>query len=133
MKILFNIVLVLNLLFEGMAAASLIGGPEGVSAAGQGGMWSMHYGFGALAIASTSLWIWPFRSNLGAVTAILGLLLTFHTGLFLSLTIAGDQLPGSVIHAVMAALCIFLFTQRSKWCDQVPVTTEDNESTEAQE
>ena len=48
MKILFNIVLVLNFLTEAMAAVSLIGGPEGISAAGQGGMWSMHYGFAAV-------------------------------------------------------------------------------------
>ncbi len=84
MKILFMIVLVLNLLTEAMAATFLIGGPEGVSAAGQGGMWSMHYGFAALAIASASLWIWPYRNEIKAVTALLGVLLTFHTGLFFS-------------------------------------------------
>lgn len=116
MKILFIIVLVLNLLTEAMAATALIGGPEGISAAGKGDMWSMHYGFAAFAIASASFWIWPYRNNINAVTAVLGLLLTFHTGLFLSLSLAGDQAAGMVIHAVLAALCILLFTQRSKWC-----------------
>lgn len=128
MKILFNIVLVLNFLTEAMAAISLIGGPEGISAAGQGAMWSMHYGFAAVAIASASIWVWPYRSNMKAVTAILGMLLTFHTGLFISLTLAGDQMAGQVIHAVLASLCILLFTQRSKWCDDALVATPDDDS-----
>lgn len=116
MKILFIILLVLNFLTEAMASSALIGGPEGISAAGQGGMWSMHYGFAALAIGSASLWIWPHRTNMKAVTAVLGVLMTFHSGLFVSLTAAGDQQAGMIIHAVLAVLCIFLFTQRSKWC-----------------
>ncbi len=116
MKTLFTIVLVLNFLTETLAAAMLIGGPEGIAAAGKGGMWSMHYGFAALAIASASLWIWPHRSNLRVVTTVLGVLLTFHTGLLISLTLAGDQPAGVLIHAVMSALCLVLFTQRRKWC-----------------
>jgi len=76
----------------------------------------MHYGFAALAMASASLWIWPHRSNLRVVTAVLGILLTFHTGLLISLTLAGDQQGGVVIHAVMSVLCLVLFTQRTKWC-----------------
>jgi hypothetical protein len=99
-----------------MAASVLIGGPGGIAAAGSGEMWSMHYGFAALAIAIASLWIWPFRDNLPAVTATLGVLVTFHCGIFLSLTAAGDQPAGTVIHAVLAASSIFLFTQRHRWC-----------------
>jgi len=116
MKILFIVVLVVNLLTELLAATTLIGGPEGIAAAGKGGMWSMHYGFAVLAIASASLWIWPYRGNLKAVTAVLGVLSTFHTGLFISLTLAGDQQVGQIIHGVMAVLCIVLFTQRARWC-----------------
>ena len=116
MKYLFNTLLVLNLFTEATAATFLIGGPGGISAAGSGGMWSMHYGFAAFAIASATFWIWPYRDNIKAVTSILGLLLTFHSGLFLSLAIAGDQMPGMIVHAVLAMLCLFLFTQRSKWC-----------------
>lgn len=116
MKALFVIVLVLNLLTEAMAATALIGGPEGVSAAGKGEMWSLHYGFAALAIGCATFWIWPYRNNIKAVTPMLGVLLTFHTGLFVSLTLAGDQMAGMVMHAVLATLCILLFTQRSKWC-----------------
>ena len=112
------IVLVLNLLTEAMAATALIAGPEGISAAGKGEMWSMHYGFAALAIGSATFWIWPYRTNIKPVTAVLGVLVTFHTGLFLSLTLAGDQTAGMIIHAVLAALCILLFTQRSRWCSE---------------
>ena len=116
MKLFFTIVLMLNLLIEGMAAYTLIGGPQGIAAAGTGGQWSMHYGFAAIAIASAGLWLWPYRSNRTAVTAVLGMLMTFHVGLFTSLSIAGDQQVGVITHAVMSLLCVGLFTQRSKWC-----------------
>ena len=53
----------------------------------------------------------------GKVTAVLGVLRTFHTGLFISLTLAGDQVVGMGLHAVLAVLCLLLFTQRSKWCN----------------
>ena len=118
MKLFFTILLVLNLLTELLASTTLIGGPNGIAAAGSGNMWSMHYGFAAFAIGSASLWLWPFRSNLKAVTAVLGMLMTFHSGLFISLTLAGDQQVGMVIHAVMSVLCIVLFTQRAKWCTE---------------
>ena len=116
MKTVFSTFLVLNFLAEGLAAATLIGGPEGIAAAGSGSMWSMHYGFAALAMASASLWVWRLRTDLGAVTAVLGVLLTFHIGVLISLSLAGDQMAGVVIHAVLAPLCLLAFTQRSKWC-----------------
>lgn len=116
MKIAFTVLLILHFLTESLAAFALIGGPEGLSAAGTGGQWSMHYGFAALALASASLWVWPFRTNLAAVTAVLGVLLVFHVGLCTSLAAAGDQMAGLVMHAVLAVLSIFLFTQRKKWC-----------------
>lgn len=78
----------------------------------------MHYGFAALALASASLWVWPYRTNRAAVTAVLGVLMIFHVGLFTSLTLAGDQQAGMVIHAVLALLAVILFSLRSKWCDQ---------------
>lgn len=116
MQLLFTIVLVLNLLVEGNAAVMLITGPGGLSAAGTGNQWSMHYGFAALAIASASLWLWRWRTDRRAVTPVLGLLLVFHSGLFVSLAVAGDQQAGMIIHAVLAALCLILFTQRARWC-----------------
>lgn len=116
MKKLFVALLVLNVLTEALAATTLIGGPGGISAAGAGNQWSMHYGFAALAIGSAALWVWPYRNNLNAVTAVLGVLMTFHSGLFVSLMVAGDQPAGVIIHAVLAALCILLFIQRRSWC-----------------
>ncbi len=116
MQLLFVIVLILNLLVEGFAAFSLISGPEGISAAGMGNQWSMHYGFAVIAIASASLWVWPSRTDHRAVTAVLGVLLVFHSAVFVSLLTAGDQQAGMIIHAVLASLCLLLFTQRSRWC-----------------
>ena len=125
MKILFNVVLVLSFLFEGLAAVSLITGPEGVTAAGLGDQWSMHYGFAALAIASMSLWAWPYRTNLPVVTFALGVLFIFHTGLSISLTLAGDQQAGMIGHSVLSVLCLVLLTQRTKWCDVANQGTEN--------
>ena len=118
MKTFFIVVLVLNLLTEGFTAIALISGPLGIPGLGQieGGLWAMNYGFAAIAIASTIFWIWPYRENLQAVSAVLGILLTFHTCIFIALAMAGDQIPGTVIHAVMTTFCLILFTQRSTWC-----------------
>ena len=114
MKIVYITLLVLNFLTEMMASVSLIGGPEGLSAPGLGGQWSMHYGFAALAIASISLWAWPHRSNPQVITVVLGILLVFHTGLFVSLTTAGDQQAGMVLHAILGVLCLVCFVMRKR-------------------
>jgi hypothetical protein len=118
MKVFFTGVLFLNFLLEGFAAVLLIGGPQGIlsDVRPETGMWAMNYGFAAIAIASAIFWIWPYRENRKAVGAVLGLLLTFHTLLFIALAIPGNQVPGMIAHGVMAALCGFLYTQRSKWC-----------------
>jgi hypothetical protein len=107
MNVLFIILLVLNLLVEALAAATLIGGPGGLAAAGSGNQWSMHYGFAARANARAAVWT--------AVTPVLGLLMVFHSGLFVSLAVAGDQMGGMVIHAVLAAMAIGLFVSRTRW------------------
>lgn len=116
MRVLFVVLLILHLLMETMAAVALIGGPQGISAAGQGAQWSMHYGFAALALASVSLWVWPRRDDLAAVTVALGLLLTFHAGLTVSLAVAGDQTFGMIGHAVLAVISLVLITQRTRVC-----------------
>ena len=110
MKILWNVVIVLSGLTELLAAATLIGGPEGIAAAGAGNMWSMHYGFAALAIASLSVWIWPRRRQADAIAVSLGVLLTFHIGLLIfthacwrptrrdgAPRSVGDAFPGSLL------------------------------------
>ena len=116
MRVLFMVLLIAHLLMETMAAVALIGGPHGISEVGQGAQWSMHYGFAALAMASVSLWVWPRRNDLAAVTVALGLLLTFHAGLTVSLAVAGDQVGGTISHAVLAAISLLLITQRTKVC-----------------
>jgi hypothetical protein len=117
MRTLFILVLILNLITEALAATALIGGILGGSAEAQiQGTWAMHYGFAVIAIASALFWVWPYRDQLEAVTAVLGVLVTFHCSVFVSLAIAGDQPVGVVIHAILATLCIVLFTQRSRWC-----------------
>jgi len=117
MRIAVTTVLVLNVLLEGLASATLIFGPDGVSAAGQGAQWSMHYGFAAFAIASASLWLWPRRFLLDAVTPVLGILFIFHTGLAASLATAGDQQGGLIAHCIMSAACLACFATRKSWCD----------------
>ncbi|MGA0839914.1 MAG: hypothetical protein ACO3P1_08480 [Pseudomonadales bacterium] len=114
MQQLFVLVLVLNLLVEGFAGVALISGPGGLSAAGSGNQWSMHYGFAVLAIASASLWVWPRRRDYQAITAVLGVLLVFHAALVVSLAAAGDQQVGLVIHSLLAAGCAFLFVRRAR-------------------
>lgn len=110
--------LILNVLIEGLAAAFLIGGPQGIFSNAQspdGILWAANYGFAAIAFASAIFWIWPSRDNHGAVGAVLGILLTFHAMVFVSFAIQGNQLPPMVIHGVMAALAIVLYSQRSKY------------------
>ncbi len=118
MKVFFISVLVLNFVFESLAGISLIFGPQGAFSEVQpdSGMWAMNYGFAALAIASAIAWIWPNKENTQAVGSVLGILVTFHILLCISLAIAGNQIAGMVIHGIMAVLCSVLFTQRSKWC-----------------
>ncbi|XOV84542.1 MAG: hypothetical protein ACFHXK_05375 [bacterium] len=116
MKIVFSILLVAHGATEFLAAASLIVAPAGILDIGAGEQWSMHYGFAAFAIATASLWVWPYRQELRVVTPVLGLLLTFHVSVFVSLTLAGDQAAGVVIHAVLAVTAALLFLTRGKWC-----------------
>lgn len=121
MKILFTVFLVLNLLAETLAATSLIGAENGLRAALAGagaerGMWSMHYGFAVIAIASAIAWVWPHRDSRKVVTTVLGMLMTFHVALLISLSAEGTQTPGIVIHSVLAGLSVVLFVLRGKWC-----------------
>ena len=74
----------------------------------------MHYGFAALAIASISLWAWPHRSNPQVVTVVLGILIVFHTGLFVPLATAGDQQAGMVLHAILSVMCLLCFVMRKR-------------------
>ncbi|MEM7078610.1 MAG: hypothetical protein AAF513_08280 [Pseudomonadota bacterium] len=112
MAIFLAIALGLHFLMEMLAAIGLI--MKGVKLAGDGELWSMHYGFAALAPASVSLWLGPYRRQAGALTVALGLLCSFHTGLAISIAIAGDMVGGMVGHAVLAVLSIALFVLRGR-------------------
>jgi hypothetical protein len=118
LKILFIVVLVLNFLFEGAAGVALILGPEGALSdfRPEDGMWAMNYGFAALAVASVALWVWPHRTDSRVVGTVLGFLTTFHLLLAVSLSIPGNQFGAMMTHGIMGVLCLFLFTQRSRWC-----------------
>ena len=131
MKTFFTAFLVLNFLAEALAATSLIGAETGLSAAlnnpldkaadndpTQSQFWSMHYGFAVIAIASAIAWVWPHRSNRAVVTAVLGILITFHVALFCSLALEGTQTAGIVLHAVLALMAITLFGLRGRWCHE---------------
>jgi hypothetical protein len=118
MKRLYSAALILNFLVELMAATTLVLGPGGIRSPGLGDQWSMHYGFAALAIASLSLWAWRYRGDGRVVTVVLGLLMTFHIGLFISLLVAGDQQMGLLLHGVLAILVVGLFVFRKRWIDQ---------------
>ena len=118
MKNLFTTYLVLNLILESFAAITLIGAALGLFAIAQleSGMWSMNYGFAAIAIASAIFWVWPHRSKREAVGPVLGILLAFHALVSVSFAIQGNQVPPTVVHGIMALLGIFLYTRRSAWC-----------------
>jgi len=120
MKKLFIGALVLNLLIEWMAAATLILAGESMApgASADGLMWSRIYGFAALAIGSTVIWAWPSRDNLQAVTLVLGLMCTFHVCILAALATSANQQAGTVIHAVLSVLFITLFVTRKKWCKE---------------
>jgi len=120
MKNLFTGYLVLNLLLEGLAATTLIGAGLGIIAVAdlESGIWSMNYGFAAVAIASAIFWVWPHRSRCEAVGPILGILVTFHALVSISFSIQGDQVPPIVVHGVLAVLGIVLYSRRTAWCVQ---------------
>jgi len=118
MKKVFTGMLVLNLLVEAVAATFLIGGAEAMFPGGNIAAtgWARNYGFAALAIGSTIFWIWPSRDDLKTVSAVLGILMTFHTGVALSLAIDGTQMGSAYLHTFMAAFTITMYTLRAKWC-----------------
>jgi len=120
MRKLFAGYLVFNSLLEGLAAIALIGGSLELLSIEQleTGMWALVYGFAALAIASAIFWVWPHREKHEAVGPVLGILLVFHALIAVAFAIQGNQIPIVIVHAVMAALGIYLYLQRTKWCAQ---------------
>ena len=118
MRNLFTTYLVVNLMLEGIAAVTLVGAGLGLFTIAQleSGMWSMNYGFAAIAIASALFWVWPHRSKREVVGPVLGILLAFHALVSVSFAIQGAQVQTMVVHGIMALLGIFLYARRSAWC-----------------
>ena len=118
MKSLFTVFLFLNFLLEIVAGVALIGASLGLVSVAQleTGMWSLIYGFAALAIATAIFWVWPHRENRDAVGAVLGILFSFHELVLIAFVIEGSQMPPAIAHAAMAAYAMFLYMQRSRWC-----------------
>lgn len=115
MNRLLAVALVSNFLVESLAAAALIGGPNGLGGeASASGRWSMHYGFAVISIASASAWLWPRRHERSALTPVLGILATFHLAVLTSLLIAEEQPVGTVVHAVLALTFLLLFVRRGR-------------------
>ena len=114
MKHVLAVALLLNLLLEALAAFTMISSGLGAEGALPNGGWSMHYGFAVIAIASASVWLWPRRSDLAALTPVVGILATFHVGVLISLLLAGDQAGGAAAHAVLSVLFCLSFALRRK-------------------
>ena len=120
MKKLFAALLILNFLLEAMASAALIFSPVGVLSPGLGEQWSMHYGFAAFTIATIGLWVWPVRHVPEIITATIGILMTFHIATLTSLTVAGDQQGGQILHGILATMAVVLFVLRKRISEETP-------------
>ena len=120
MKKLYTAVLIANLLIEAVGAAALFLAPGLLADADNASalMWSRNYGFVALAVGSAVFWTWPHRDNFAAVGAVLGILLSFHVAIAVALAIADELFVDVVLHGAFAVLCLYLYTQRSKWCER---------------
>ena len=118
MRILFVTYLVLNLVLESIAAISLIGAGLGlfVISGLESGVWSMNYGFAAIAIASAIFWVWPHKSKREVVGPVLGMLLAFYALVSVSFAVQGEHVPSIVVHGFMGLVGIVLYARRSAWC-----------------
>ena len=118
MKKVYSAVLIANLLIESVGAIALFAAPDFLVDTGNASavLWSWNYGFVALAVGSAVFWAWPHRDSFAAVGAVLGILLSFHLAIAVALAIADELFIDVVLHGAFAALCVYLFAQRSKWC-----------------
>jgi len=118
MKKLYTAILIANLVIECVGVAVLFTAPaflvdaENASAL----MWSRNYGFVALAVGSAVFWAWPYRDNFAATGVVLGIIASFHMAIAVAFAVADELFVDVVLHGVFAVICLFLFTQRSKWC-----------------
>lgn len=118
MKKFYSTVLIANLLIESVGAFALFATPEFLVDAGNANavMWAWNYGFVALAVGSTVFWAWPHRESFTAAGVVLGVLFSFHLAIAVALAIADELFVDVVLHGAFAMLCLYLFTQRLRWC-----------------
>ncbi|MEN3976321.1 hypothetical protein [Emcibacter sp. SYSU 3D8] len=118
MKKLYSAILVANLMIEGVGASVLFAAPQILVDTGNSSamLWAWNYGFVALAVGSAVFWTWSHRDSFAAAGAVLGILFSFHLAIAVALTIADTLFADVVVHGVFAVLCLYLYTQRPKWC-----------------
>ena len=122
MKKVYSTVLIANFLIESVGAFVLFAAPEFLVDAGNASamLWAWNYGFVALAVGSAVFWTWPHRASFTAAGAVLGILFSFHLAIAIALAIADELFVDVVLHGAFAVLCLYLSTQRSKWCLDPP-------------
>jgi hypothetical protein len=118
MKKLYSAVLIANLVIEGVGASALLMSPDFLVDTGNASamLWSWNYGFVAIAVGSAVFWAWPHRDSFAAAGTVLGILFSFHLAIAVALAIADELFVDVVLHSTFAVLCLYLFTQRPKWC-----------------
>ncbi len=118
MKKLYSAILIANLLIECVGAFVLFTMPEILVDTGNASamLWARNYGFVALAVGSAIFWAWSYRDSFAAAGAVVGILFSFHLAIAVALAIANTLFADVVVHGAFAVLCLYLFTQRSKWC-----------------
>ncbi len=123
MKKVYSGVLIANLLIESVGAFALFAAPEFLVDTDNASamLWAWNYGFVALAVGSAVFWAWPHRDSFTAAGVVLGILFSFHLAIAVALAIANELFVDVVLHGAFALLCLYLFTQRLRWCAQ-PVT-----------
>ena len=119
MKNVYSAVLIANLLIESVGAFVLLATPgvlvdaENVSAV----LWSSNYGFVALAVGSVAFWAWPHRNSFAAAGVVLGVLFSFHLAISVALALADELFFDVLLHGGFAVLCLYLFVNRMRWCE----------------
>ena len=118
MKKIYSAVLIANFLMESTGAFALFAAPEFLVDAGNASavLWAWNYGFVALGVGSAVFWTWPHRDSFAAAGAVLGILFSFHLAIAVALAVADELFVDVVLHGAFAVLCLYLFTQRSRWC-----------------
>ncbi len=118
MKRVYSAVLIANLLVEAAGAFVLFALPDMIvdTDSASAMLWAWNYGFVALGVGSAVFWTWAHRDSYAAAGAVLGLLFSFHLAIAVALALAQELFLDVVLHGAFAVVCLYLFTQRTRWC-----------------